>query len=80
MVEKGDIPKIPLKGFVAAVSVGIVDGNKLLDLSFQEDSNALVDMNVVMTDKGEIVEIQKEYNALKSKLEEMYEEWENLSG
>jgi len=58
LVEKGDIPKIPLKGFVAAVSVGIVDGNKLLDLSFQEDSNALVDMNVVMTDKGEIVEIQ----------------------
>ncbi|MDI3529424.1 MAG: ribonuclease [Thermoanaerobacter sp.] len=58
LVEKGNIPKIPLKGFVAAVSVGIVEGNELLDLSFQEDSNALVDMNVVMTDKGEIVEIQ----------------------
>ncbi|HHW57271.1 MAG TPA: ribonuclease PH [Clostridia bacterium] len=58
LAQKGEIPKIPLKGFVAAVSVGIVGGNKLLDLSFQEDSNALVDMNVVMTDKGEIIEIQ----------------------
>lgn len=58
LVEKGDISRLPLKSFVAAVSVGIVEGNKLLDLSFNEDSNALVDMNVVMTDKGEIVEIQ----------------------
>jgi len=58
LVEKGELQKIPLKSFVAAVSVGIVEGNKLLDLSFQEDANALVDMNVVMTDKGEIVEIQ----------------------
>ncbi|MGB9780394.1 MAG: ribonuclease PH [Caldanaerobacter sp.] len=58
LVEKGELQRIPLKSFVAAVSVGIVEGNKLLDLSFQEDANALVDMNVVMTDKGEIVEIQ----------------------
>jgi ribonuclease PH len=58
LVEKGELQKIPLKSFVAAVSVGIVEGNKLLDLSFQEDANALVDMNVVMTDRGEIVEIQ----------------------
>lgn len=58
LVQKGTIQKLPLKSFVAAVSVGIVEGNKLLDLCYSEDSNALVDMNVVMTDRGEFVEIQ----------------------
>ncbi|KRQ86148.1 Ribonuclease PH [Caloramator mitchellensis] len=48
----------PIRSFVAAVSVGIVDDEILLDLCYQEDSNAKVDMNVVMTDKGEFVEIQ----------------------
>lgn len=52
------IETIPINNFVAAVSVGIVDGERLLDLRFAEDSNAQVDMNVVMTDKGQIVEIQ----------------------
>lgn len=52
------IETIPINNFVAAISVGIVDGEKLLDLRFAEDSNAQVDMNVVMTDKGQIVEIQ----------------------
>ncbi|WP_422444913.1 ribonuclease PH [Thermoanaerobacterium sp. DL9XJH110] len=52
------IETIPINSFVAAVSVGIVDGEKMLDLRFHEDSKAQVDMNVVMTDRGQIVEIQ----------------------
>ncbi|KYO68707.1 ribonuclease PH [Thermovenabulum gondwanense] len=52
------INSIPVDSFVAAVSVGIVEGEKLLDLKFDEDSRAQVDMNVVMTEKGQFVEIQ----------------------
>ncbi len=52
------IEVMPLRSFVAAISVGIVDGEKMLDLCFEEDSRAQVDMNVVMTDKGQIVEVQ----------------------
>ncbi|RMG57465.1 MAG: ribonuclease PH [Deltaproteobacteria bacterium] len=48
----------PLKDFVAAVSVGLVDGEVLLDLNFEEDSRAEVDMNVVMTGSGKFVEVQ----------------------
>ncbi|SMO73706.1 ribonuclease PH [Balnearium lithotrophicum] len=47
-----------IKSFVAAVSVGIVDGEFLLDLNYEEDSVAEVDMNIVMNDKNEFVEIQ----------------------
>ncbi len=47
-----------LKSFVAATSVGIIDGSPILDLCYAEDSKADVDMNVVMTDSGEFVEIQ----------------------
>lgn len=54
----GIIDEIPLSGFVSAVSVGIVEDEKLLDLCYREDSKAMVDMNVVMTDKGEYIEIQ----------------------
>lgn len=56
--EAGTIETIPVKDFVAAISVGIVDGEKVLDLEYIEDSRADVDMNVVMTGKGEFVEIQ----------------------
>ncbi len=56
--EEGIIDEIPLKDYVAAVSVGIVDGERLLDLDYLEDSNAEVDMNVVMTGQGDFVEIQ----------------------
>jgi len=56
--ENKVIETIPVQSFVAAISVGIVDGEKLLDLRFSEDSKAQVDMNLVMTDKGQIVEIQ----------------------
>jgi len=47
-----------LSGSVAAVSVGIVDGDALLDLDYSEDSQAEVDMNVVMTGDGALVEVQ----------------------
>ncbi len=52
------IKKQPIKDYVAAVSVGIVDGEPRLDLSYAEDSIAEVDMNVVMTGSGEFIEIQ----------------------
>lgn len=55
---KNLIDEIPIRNYVAAISVGIVDGEKMLDLRFSEDSRAQVDMNAVMTDKGQIVEIQ----------------------
>lgn len=48
----------PIKNYVAAVSVGVVDEEILLDLCYAEDSRAKVDMNVIMTDKGEYIEIQ----------------------
>jgi ribonuclease PH len=58
-IKKGGlINKIPVKDFVAATSVGIVNGDILLDLAYDEDSRADVDMNVVMTSKGEFIEIQ----------------------
>jgi len=56
--EEGVLGELPLRDYVAAISVGIVDGKKVLDLSYEEDSNASVDMNVVMTKGGKIVEIQ----------------------
>lgn len=48
----------PLKDFLAAVSVGIVDDEALLDLCYTEDSSAIVDMNLVMTGNGQLVEVQ----------------------
>ncbi len=52
------IEKQPIKDFVAAVSVGIVDGEPRLDLAYEEDSIAEVDMNIVMTGSGKFIEIQ----------------------
>lgn len=48
----------PIRNFVAATSVGIVNDEKLLDLCYEEDSNAKVDMNIVMTEEGEFIEVQ----------------------
>ncbi len=56
--KDGLIQKIPIKDFVAATSVGIYDGVPVLDLTYEEDSRAEVDMNIVMTGKGEFIEIQ----------------------
>jgi ribonuclease PH len=58
LVEKGDIAAMPLTDSIAAISCGIVDGQLLLDLDYREDSSAEVDMNVVMTGGGELVEVQ----------------------
>jgi ribonuclease PH len=54
----GDLKTDPLKDSVSAVSVGIVDGTPCLDLDYSEDSSAEVDMNVVMTGAGKLVEVQ----------------------
>ncbi|HYA32230.1 MAG TPA: ribonuclease PH [Thermodesulfovibrionales bacterium] len=56
--RNGIIDKNPLKGHLAAVSVGIVSGEPRLDLCYAEDSAAEVDMNVVMTESGQFVEVQ----------------------
>ncbi len=56
--EAGKIPALPLLGHVAATSVGIVDGEMLLDLDYREDSVAEVDMNVVMDERGRFIEVQ----------------------
>jgi ribonuclease PH len=58
LASMGVISSVPLKSAVAATSVGIVHGYMLLDLCYDEDGNASVDFNVVMTSKGEFVEIQ----------------------
>jgi ribonuclease PH len=58
MMDEEILDQMPLKNLVSAVSVGIVDGNALLDLDYLEDSMAEIDMNVVKTDTGKIVEIQ----------------------
>ena len=58
LVEAGTLTSVPLKDFVAAVSVGIVDGEILLDLCYEEDSRADVDMNFVMTAGHKLVEVQ----------------------
>jgi ribonuclease PH len=58
LVEAGTLPAVPLRDFVAAVSVGIVDGEVLLDLCYEEDSRAEVDMNFVMTAGRKMVEVQ----------------------
>lgn len=56
--KEGVIEEIPVISHVAAVSVGLLDGTPLLDLCYEEDFKAAVDMNVVMTDKGQFIEVQ----------------------
>jgi ribonuclease PH len=58
LVKFGALKKSPVRDFVAAVSVGIVGGVPMLDLCYQEDSQADVDMNIVMTGSGRFVEVQ----------------------
>ena len=58
LVDRHRLPRLPLTGQVAAVSAGVVDGRALLDLDYPEDSHAEVDLNLVGTDAGRIVEVQ----------------------
>ncbi|MBN2223019.1 MAG: ribonuclease PH [Vallitaleaceae bacterium] len=58
LLEQGKINQNPILGQVSAVSVGIVESQEMLDLCYEEDSHAQVDMNVIMTDQGEFVEVQ----------------------
>lgn len=56
--KQGLISRIPIREFVAATSVGIIGGTEMLDLAYEEDSKADVDMNIVMTSAREFIEIQ----------------------
>jgi ribonuclease PH len=58
LVASGELPREPLTGSIAAISCGIVDGEARLDLDYSEDSRAEVDMNVVMSGDGGLVEVQ----------------------
>src|SRR5476649_322614 len=58
LAARGAIPAIPLKHFVAAISVGVYQGMPVLDLDYVEDSGCDTDMNVVMTDAGHFIEVQ----------------------
>jgi ribonuclease PH len=58
MVETGKLAQTPVKRRVAAVSVGVIDGEPRLDLDYEEDVRAEVDMNVVMSSEGKFVEVQ----------------------
>ncbi len=58
MVETGKLVETPIKRRVAAVSVGVIDGESRLDLDYEEDVRAEVDMNVVMSSEGKFVEVQ----------------------
>src|SRR5438477_670728 len=58
LVEAGTLSAAPIRDYVAATSVGMVDGEVMLDLAYEEDSRAEVDMNVVMTGGNRLVEVQ----------------------
>lgn len=58
LVRDGVIGQTPLKGYVAGVSAGIVDNQAMLDLCYAEDSHAMVDLNCIMNDRGELIELQ----------------------
>ncbi len=76
LMKKGALEENPVKDAVAATSVGIVDGKTLLDLTYDEDSRAEVDMNFVMTGSGKFVEVQGTAESApfsKKKLEQLSE-------
>lgn len=58
LVERGELGSIPLSDYVSGISAGIVDNTPMLDLCYEEDSHAMVDMNCVMTTDGRIIELQ----------------------
>jgi len=58
LVGQGILPAVPVKHFVAAISVGVYQGTPVLDLDYVEDSDCDTDMNIVMTDQGHFIEVQ----------------------
>lgn len=58
LLEEGRLEAMPIRSFVAGVSAGIVHDELLLDLCYEEDSHAMVDLNCIMTDDGRIIELQ----------------------
>jgi ribonuclease PH len=58
LLDQGKITENPIKEYLAAISVGIVNGVAVADLPYEEDSRAEVDMNIVMTESGKLVEVQ----------------------
>lgn len=58
LVREGEVPRHPMRELVAAVSVGLLEGTVLLDLDYREDSRAQVDLNLVATETGGLVEVQ----------------------
>ena len=75
-MKQGVISRNPIKDAVAAVSVGIIDGKVLVDLTYEEDSRAEVDMNFVMTGSGKFIEVQGTAESMpftKKKLDRMAE-------
>jgi ribonuclease PH len=58
IAEQHRLPVFPITDYLSSISVGIVDGQALLDLNYEEDSRCKVDMNVVMTGRGQLVELQ----------------------
>ena len=71
LLDSGKITENPIVSKIAAISVGIVDGEVLLDLEYEEDSRAEVDMNIIMNDRGEFVEIQGTGEGKTSNLKEL---------
>ena len=58
LTKAGTLKSLPVRDYVAATSVGIIDGTPMLDLAYEEDSRAEVDMNVVQTGSGKFIEVQ----------------------
>ena len=58
LLEQGKIEKMPVRTYVSGISAGIVRNEAMLDLCYEEDSRALVDLNCIMTAEGDIVELQ----------------------
>lgn len=58
LLERNEISSMPIREFVAATSVGVIDGTPMLDLCYEEDYRAEVDLNAVMTQDGKIIEVQ----------------------
>lgn len=73
MRQQGMVKTNPLKGMVAAISVGMYNGSAVADLDYPEDSKAETDMNVVMTESGKLIEVQGTAEAEPFSFEEMQE-------